>query len=1208
MAARKKKSTELATQSDPKAELDRAQLLKRAEVLLKELAEDLLERAKDSASVAAALQSRHSKEKAAERTADNYDTWLRNFTEQVGAAWFLSAVFVRTLEDRGLLERARLAGPGAMDSQRAFFALAPSLSERDYLLTVFRELCHLPAAEALFDARHNPVWLLGPSAEAARKLLEFFRSPNAETPAFRFGGADTRFLGDLYQDLSENVRKRYALLQTPRFVESFILDRTLTPALERFGLEATTLIDPTCGSGHFLLGAFERLFDAWLKQEPAKGERSAATKALAAVRGADINPYAVAIARFRLTLAFLEKGGFTRLKDAPKLPLGVVVADSLLHNPQVAQLELGDVAGQSIAAWKGSDFVLEDEAGAREVLYQRYAAVVGNPPYITVKDAVLRDRYRKLYSSAFREYSLAVPFKERFFQLACARGFVGMITANSFMKREFGKKVIQEYLPTVNLTSIVNTSGAYIPGHGTPTVLLFGSSEPPQDGVVHTVLANRGEPATPENAEEGQVWSSIARCGDKIGFENDYISVVNTERSILGRHPWSLGGGGASELKALLEDRADRTLGELVDCIGFGAVTREDDVYQIGRGAADRAGIPAAQQRPLVSGEAVRDWALVDPDVAIWPYDPATLEPVEVGVVLRALWPWRAQLSNRVAYGKTQIERGLPWYAYSMFFADRFRTPLSITFAFVATHNHFVLDRGGKVFKQSAPIIKLPADATEDDHYSLLAYLNSSTACFLLKQVCSPKGMQNGSESNATSFLVRFEFDGTKLAKLPLPKGDLKALAPFGKAMHELAKALRSASFEGVVADLSSAASLPAAVASIVAQRKQIRARMIALQEEIDWQVYGRFELVKSAALGETQLELGSRPFEVAIARGPKDSTDREWFRWNELEPREAFGTTWTAAEQDILESRTEARQKIGGLGLLESPECKRRWVQPAGKGAQWLLTDERVVAQQASDWVVAQTEEWACWRRGSVITAVTLRQESLKDTKVVAVRDWLADKPENPGTTHEQVVRDSVPFLAAYRFTLSGLEKYAAWQHTWDLQRKEDAGQSVDDVPVPPKYESTDFRKAEYWALRGKLDVPKERFISYPGCESAEDGEPVYGWAGWDHLQRAKALAELYRARKDDESWPKERLMPMLAGLLELMPWLMQWHNDPSDELGGMKPAEQFSLYLDAECAEHGFTHDDLRKWRPADKTSKAKAAKAKAAKKPSSDDDPDA
>ena len=54
------------------------------------------------------------------------------------------------------------------------------------------------------------------------------------------------------------------------------------------------------------------------------------------------------------------------------------------------------------------------------------------------------------------------------------------------------------------------------------------------------------------------------------------------------------------------------------------------------------------------------------------------------------------------------------------------RTPLSITFAFVATHNHFVLDRGGKTFKQTAPVIKLSEPYTENDHLALLGVLNKA--------------------------------------------------------------------------------------------------------------------------------------------------------------------------------------------------------------------------------------------------------------------------------------------------------------------------------------------------------------------------------------------------------------------------------------------------------------------------------------------------
>jgi hypothetical protein len=85
---------------------------------------------------------------------------------------------------------------------------------------------------------------------------------------FTFPGTETRFLGDLYQDLSEAVRKRYALLQTPDFVEKFILEQTLAPAIEEFGLAEVKLIDPTCGSGHFLLGAFRELLAAWQAKEP----------------------------------------------------------------------------------------------------------------------------------------------------------------------------------------------------------------------------------------------------------------------------------------------------------------------------------------------------------------------------------------------------------------------------------------------------------------------------------------------------------------------------------------------------------------------------------------------------------------------------------------------------------------------------------------------------------------------------------------------------------------------------------------------------------------------------------------------------------------------------------------------------------------------------------------------------------------------------
>lgn len=1136
MAQRRTRATaEEAPQPDPAAPIDSKRLLKHLTRLLKLLEHDLLARADGSAGLTEALKARHAQEVAAERTADGYDAWRRGVVTQVAAAWVLNVVFVRVLEDRGLVEHKRIAGPGALASERQFLELAPYLTERDYLLTVFRELSHFEVTRELFDPKKNLAFRITPSAEGAKQLLAVFRLGSADAPAFRFGQSSTRFLGDLYQDLSEDVRKKYALLQTPDFIEAFILDRTLEPALETYGLDATTLIDPTCGSGHFLLGAFERLFDRQQKEHPNRNERDAALAALAAVYGTDINPYAVSIAKFRLVLAFLEKAGFTKLAAAPAVPLNVVTADSLYHQVAVEHAGQGDLGyqpGQKTRDWFGEAFALEEDEKAKAILGRGFGAVVGNPPYITVKDKAQNEAYRRRYRSCHRSYSLAAPFAERFFQLCRAGGYTGMITANSFMKRDFGKVLIEKILPNVDLQLVVNASGAYIPGHGTPTVLLFGQNQAPDRSVVRVVLAKRGEPSTPRCPEKGFVWASIAGHFNEAGFENEFISVANTQRDVLAHHPWSLGGGGAAELKVLLERHSTSTLGEVAE-IGTGAVTREDEVYNLNAAILDRHSIPAKYRRGFVLGEHVRDWSLSGVGDALWPYTADTLDPVSgVPEIERFLWPWKTQLKRRVAFGKTQQERGLPWTAYSMFFSKRARTPLTVTFAFVATHNHFVLDRGGRVFNRTAPIIKLPETATEDDHYALLAYLNSSTACFWMKQVFYPKATSVGdvSTEKGRPEANRYEFAGTGLGNLPLPPWApedrqravevSRRLCALGEERSELTpKALLAGRLRRSLSELES-------------RRQAIRAEMVVLQEDLDWLVYKAWGLVSEYHPSGPIERVPVRPFERSRSVWPG----------------------WEARRSKIEESPE--------LGLLEDPMFKRLWLGRQGVFGHGSLTVEdetrMAVAEHVQDAVELLLREPVTRSAASLLMDVVGRvQRALEAvTELTDVEAHVRNVLQEP---------ECMPYLAVMRFTPAGFEKHREWLKTWELQRQEDSGETVGAVPVPPKYKPEDFRDSSYWSLRGKLDVPKERFISYPGCESDDDKSPVYGWAGWNHLQRAQALAGLYQARKD-EGWEAARLLPMLVGLIELLPWLHQYHGEPDESLGGDRPADQFEAFVAEE------------------------------------------
>jgi hypothetical protein len=133
----------------------------------------------------------------------------------------------------------------------------------------------------------------------------------------------------------------------------------------------------------------------------------------------------------------------------------------------------------------------------------------------------------------------------------------------------------------------------------------------------------------------------------------------------------------------------------------------------------------------------------------------------------------------------------------------------------------------------------------------------------------------------------------------------------------------------------------------------------------------------------------------------------------------------------------------------------------------------------------------------------------------------------------------------------------------------------------VPPKYQSKDFLKTDHWRLRGGLDVPKERWVSLPGCERGADGSLPIAWAGWNHLQQATALAGYYMAMKDGEGWEPARLLPLLAGLLELLPWLEQWHNEP-DPVYGERMGHYYQGFVSEEARALGVTLDHLRTWQP--------------------------
>jgi hypothetical protein len=261
---------------------------------------------------------------------------------------------------------------------------------------------------------------------------------------------------------------------------------------------------------------------------------------------------------------------------------------------------------------------------------------------------------------------------------------------------------------------------------------------------------------------------------------------------------------------------------------------------------------------------------------------------------------------------------------------------------------------------------------------------------------------------------------------------------------------------------------------------------------------------------------------------------------------------------------------------LLERPEFKRRWAAES-----WEVMATRAV----SNWILDRLEDPALWSdhagprvRSTAQLAAAIRHDG---ELIEAARTLTGQQdPDLPALVAKLVADQAVPFLAAHRYTATGLAKRAEGEQVWALQRREDAGEKV-SIPVPPKYNNKDFTKVSYWQARGKLDVPKERFISYPGAQPPGDASLVVGWAGWDHAEQARALARLLVERVNQEGWGADQVTPLLAGLVELEPWLAQWHNDPVPGFAG-SPAQAIRGLLDQRLAALGLTRSDVAAWRP--------------------------
>lgn len=200
-----------------------------------------------------------------------------------------------------------------------------------------------------------------------------------------------------------------------------------------------TVIDPACGTAHFLLGAYDLLMQMYVAE--GYGRIDAAHLVLKNnLHGCDIDPIALWIAGLALVTKALPDLNSSNL---PALNLALVgshlrtadtgTAESGIADPGIADPGIADPGITDPGIADPDMGSLEREWPNTHPLSRKYAAVLGNPPYIGRKllDRQLKQKLKQAYPNSHQDLSTA--FLERGMELLRPSGRLGFIAQASML-------------------------------------------------------------------------------------------------------------------------------------------------------------------------------------------------------------------------------------------------------------------------------------------------------------------------------------------------------------------------------------------------------------------------------------------------------------------------------------------------------------------------------------------------------------------------------------------------------------------------------------------------------------------------------------------------------------------------------------------------------------------------------------------------------
>jgi len=590
------------------------------------------------------------------------------------------------------------------------------------------------------------------------------------------------------------VRKAGGVYYTPTYIVAYIVKHTLGELLKEQSPESQKnkplrVLDPACGSGSFLLGAYQYLLDWhldwYIHNDPARWSRGKAPALvenqggwqltmdkkkeilLSHLYGVDIDAQAVEVTKLSLLLKVVENPGqlsWLNERILPDLGENIKCGNSLIGPDYYEGRQMPMFGDEESYRLNVFDW---QKAFPQVFAVGGFDAVIGNPPYIRMEEFKDLKYYLKANYACHEERSdIYAYFIEKMQKVLRRGGRFGMIVSNKFVRANYGKPLRDFLRNNVSIDRIVDFAGLPVfKGATVRTIVLLTSRKEQIQNLLYS-------PPLPINIFEKI--ESHALDIEKAIIETTY----EVPSSALAKDSWSFAKQDSDNLMNKLALNAISLVKYCDDRICRGVVSGLTEAFIIDRKTRDGiiAGDPKSAEiiKPFINGRDIRRYSLVPKDIFII-YTYHNVKITDYPAIEQYLKPFKDKLKSR-ATRQEWYELQQPQYAYTSYFEGP-----KIVFPDIATSPRFVLDENG--YYGSNTIYFIP----KRDLF-LLGLLNSKLGYFYFRIVCA--GLEGKNE-------IYLRFFGQYLEGFPVVKADaarharMVALVEGMLALHKQAAAAR---------------------------------------------------------------------------------------------------------------------------------------------------------------------------------------------------------------------------------------------------------------------------------------------------------------------------------------------------------------------------------------------------------------------------------